>query len=150
MASTTSTFTVGNDCSAVLVDPYGNNITLPLLTQIDTTPEYSTAKAQPIGKPPIERYLPAGHKLKFSFDRADGNVDKLFSQIEAGWWAAGTSDGGTNSTGGVYIYVTETGGGQTTYQYGAVSFQLTNSGSISPDNPVKQEISAFAQTRTVS
>ena len=150
MTSTTSTFTVGNDCSAVVVSPYGGNITLPLLTQIDCTPEYSTAKAQPIGKPPIERYLPAGHRLKFTFDRVDGAVDKLFSQIESGWWATGTADGGTNATAGIYIYVNETAGGQTTYQYSGVALKQDNSGSISPDNPVKQEISGFAQTRTVS
>jgi hypothetical protein len=148
--ATTTTFTVGRDCSSVLISPLGGNVTLPLSTTINTTPEYSTASSVPINTPPIERDLPKGHRVTISFDRVDGDVDKLFSQIEAGWWANGTADGGTNASASFYIYVTEANGGTTTYQYSGCSMKLSNSGSISPDNPVKQEIQLFAQIRTVS
>jgi hypothetical protein len=148
--ATTTTFTVGRDCSAVLISPYGGNVTLPLTTTINMTPEYNTASSVPLNTPPIERDLPKGHRVTIAFDRMDGTVDKLFSQIEAGWWAGGTPDGGTNASASFYIYVNEATGGQTTYQYAGCSMKLTNSGSISPDAPVKQEIALFAQTRTVS
>jgi hypothetical protein len=148
--ATPATFTVGKDCSAVLISPYGTTITLPLLTEITTTPEYATPKSAPLNSYPIERNLPMGHRLKFSFDRSGPAVDQLFSNIEANWWAQGTPDGGTNSAAAAYIYVNEPGGGTTTYQYVGVSLAQTNSGSISVDNPIKQEISGFAQTRIVS
>lgn len=148
--TTTTTFTVGRDCSSVLISPYGGNVTLPLTTQITLTPEYSTAASTPINTPPLERDLPKGHRVTIAFDRVDGTVDKLFSQIEAGWWAGGTPDGGTNAAATFYVYVTEADQSITTYQYQGCSMKLTNSGSVSVDNPVKQEIQLFASTRTVS
>jgi hypothetical protein len=148
--ATTTTFTVGRDCTAVLTSPYGTNVTLPLETQIDTTPEYSTASSVPLNTPPIERYIPKGHRIKIMSDRADATLDQLFSQIEAGWWANGTPDGGTNASATLYIYINEAAGGQTVIEYAGMSISLSNSGSISPDSPVKQEITGFAQTRIVS
>jgi hypothetical protein len=147
--ATNTTFTVGRDCSAVLISPYGTEITLNLETQIETKPEYATAKSQPLNSPPIERALPQGHRLTFSYDRVSSAIDQLFSKIEANWWAGGTPDGGTNASGSVYIYVNEPTGGTTTYEYSGVTFSQTNAGSFSVDNPVKGEISAFAQTRVV-
>jgi hypothetical protein len=148
--ATNTTFTVGRDCSAVLISPYGTQITLVLGTQITSKPEYKVAKSDPLNSPPIERALPAGHRLTFSYDRTGPQIDQLFAQIEANWWAGGTPDGGTNASGSVYIYVNEPTGGTTTYNYAGVTFSQTDSGTITQENPVKGELTAFAQTRTVS
>ena len=149
MASNT-TFTVGKDCLAVLISPYGTQITLPLNTSIEAKPEYVTAKSMPLNSPPIERMLPQGHRLTFVYDRSGPAIDQLFSQIEANWWAGGTPDGGTNASGSVYIYINEANGAQTTINYANVTFSQTNSGSFSLDKAVNGEIQAFAQTRNVN
>ena len=144
-----TTFVTGRDCSAVLISSYGTQINLPLGTSIETKPLYSDVKSTPQNSPPIERFIPMGHDLTFSYDRIDSSVDKLFAQVENNFWAQGTPDGGTNSAGSVFIYVSENGG-TTTIAYQNVSFKQTNSGSFTPDAAVKGEIQAFAQTRTVS
>jgi hypothetical protein len=146
-----TTFVVGRDCSAVLISPYGTQITLALGTTIEAKPEYQNVKSVPLNSPPIERALPNGHRLTFSYDRVDSSIDRLFSQIEANWWAEGTPDGGTNSAGSVFIFINEAvGGGTTTIQYNGVTFMQSNSGSFSLDKAVTGTIEAFAQTRTVT
>jgi hypothetical protein len=140
--ATNTTFTVGKDVTSVLVSPYG--------TQISVKREYQTAKSTPLGSPPIERALPQGHRLVFSYDRSGPQIDQMFTQIEANWWANGTPDGGTNASGSVYIYVNEPNGGSTTYNYQNVTFSQTDAGTISVENPIKAEITAFAQTMSMS
>ena len=148
--ATNTTFTVGRDCSAVLISPYGTEITMPLGTQISAKREYQMAKSTPLNTPTIERALPQGHRLTFAYDRVDASVDQIFSQIEANWWAGGTPDGGTNASGSAYIYVNEATGGVTTYNYQNVTFSQTDAGTFSVENPVKGEISAFAPTMVMS
>jgi hypothetical protein len=148
--ATPSTFTVGKDCNLVLTSPYGSNITMPLLTTIKVMPEYNSPRSDPLNTYPIERNLPKGWRVTMDFDRSGSGVDQLFSQIEAGWWAGGTPDGGTNAAASIWLYVTEPTGGVTTYQYIGASLKLANGGDISVDNPVKMSIEAFAQTRVVT
>jgi hypothetical protein len=150
MANTT-TFTVGRDAQAVLVAPNGTIIDMPLLTQIQTKPQYKRADSTPLNQPPMRRSLPAGHEVMLTFDRLNGNVELAFSQIELNWWAGGTPDGGgTNPTGALFVYVTNPDGSQTTRNYQGLSLEFTNAGDFTVDAPVKQEITAFASTCVVS
>jgi hypothetical protein len=148
--ATNTTFTVGRDCSSVLTTPYGTNITLPLGTQITWKREYTTAKSTPLNTPTVERPLPMGHRLTFAYDRTDASIDRVFSQIEANWWAGGTPDGGTNASGAAFIYVNEASGGQTTYNFQNAAISQTDGGTFSVENPVKGEIAVFAPTMVMS
>jgi len=143
-------FTVGRDASAVLIAPNGSTITLPALTQISEKPQYKQVTSEPLDLPPERRYLPAGHEMTLSFDRVDGAVDNYFSQIEAGWWANGTSDGGTAPTGAMFVYVTNPDGSQSTHNYQGLSFGLTDGGTFTVDQVVKMEISGFAGKKVTS
>lgn len=137
-------FTVGRDCTAVLISPIGAAITLPALTQIGTKPQYKQVTSEPLNSPPERRYLPSGHEVTLSFDRVDGSVESYFSLIEAGWWANGTSDGGTGPNGALFVYVTNPDGSLSTRNYQGLSFGLTDAGTFTVDQVVKQEISGFA------
>jgi hypothetical protein len=139
------TFTVDRDCQAVFIAPNGTRLDLAGLTDFNWTPEYKQARSDPLNAPPIERFLPAGHRLKFTIDRNGGANDALFSQIELGWWTIGSSDAGTSDSGTVFIYIQETTGAQSTYQYSGVGLKLSSGGDFKTDAPVKQTIEGFAQ-----
>ncbi len=142
----TQTFTVGRDFSAILIGPNGNKFDLSTGTTIEWTPEYKTVRSDPISVPPMERFLPAGHRLVYTVDRNGPANDRAFAAIENGWWATGTADGGTNNSGTAYLYVTEADGSQTVYAFQGVAIKLAAGGSIMQDSPIKQRIETFAQT----
>jgi hypothetical protein len=148
--ATNTTFTVGRDCQAVLVTPYGTQLTMPLGTQITWKREYTTSKSTPLNTPPIERALPMGHRLTVTYDRSDKSIDLAFSQIEANWWANGTPDGGTNASGAAFIYINEPTGGVTTYNFQNAALSQTDGGTFSVENAVKGEIAVFAPTMVMS
>lgn len=139
------TFTVGRDAQAVAISATGVRLELAGLTDFTWTPQYSRPRSEPLNGPPIERYLPHGHTLKFSIDRRGPDNERLFALIEIGWWTVGSADLGTSAGGVVYFYVNETDGGQSTYQFTGVSLGLTQGGDFRTDNAVKQTIEGHAQ-----
>jgi hypothetical protein len=141
------TFTVGRDCSAVAIAPNGVRIDLSGLTDYDWTPEYKQARSDPLSSPPMERFLPSGHRLKFSLDRMGPANEALFVQIENGWWNAGSADPGTSNNGSVTIFIIETSGARTVSQFTGISMKLTAGGSFKTDAAIKQTIECFAQRK---
>lgn len=139
------TYTVGRDCQAVFVSPNGTRLDLSGLTDFEWTPEYKTARADPLNGPPIERKLPAGHRLRFTLDRNGSANESLISQIEQGWWSVGSADQGTASTGTIFVYITEGDGSQTTWQFSGVAVAMTKGGDFKTDAPVKQTFEGYAQ-----
>lgn len=142
---TLGTFTVGRDAQAVFIAPNGTRLDLSGMTDFNWTPEYKQARSDPLNQPPIERFLPAGHRIKFTIDRNGPANDLLFSQIELGWWTQGSADPGTSDAGTVYIYIQESSGAQSTYQFSGVGLKLSQGGDFKTDSPIKQTIEGFAQ-----
>ena len=147
VASVGVTFSVGRDVQAVLIAQNGVRIDLTNLIDFDIKPQYKTAQSDPLNQPPAMRYLPAGHTFTFNIDRRDGTNDAAFLLIEQAWWAIGSQDPSTGSTGSMTIIINETSGGQTIQQYTGVSLMLSNMGSIKQDSPIKQTITGFASRR---
>lgn len=143
------TFTVGRDAQAVFVAPNGTRVDLTGLTDFTWTPVYQRPRTQPLNGPPIERYLPNGHTLRFAIDRTGAANDALIASIEAGWWAVGSADQGTSLNGSAFIYLTETDGSITTYQFSGVSMGMTAGGDFRTDQAVKQTIEGHAQRMAV-
>lgn len=140
-------FTVGRDCQGVLVAPNGAQIDLTNGTTIEITPEYKTARCDPLNVPPAERFLPAGHRLMFTIDRRNATNDQIFTAIETAWWSVGSADNGTGSTGAFTLYTNEVGGGQTVEQYQGLALKMSKKGSISQDSPIKQTIEGYASQK---
>jgi hypothetical protein len=137
-------FTVGRDCQAVLIAPNGTRFDLSKVTDFSHTAEHKTATSSPLNSPKQERFLPDGHRLKFSLDRRDGTNEAIFAAIEAGWWAFGSIDPGTSSNGAAYIYINEADGSQTTHQFRGLTIKSNGLGDFRGDQPVKQTIEAHA------
>jgi hypothetical protein len=142
-------FSVGRDVQAVCTAPNATRVDLTGLTDFSYQPQYKRVRSEPLNSPPIERYLPNGHTLKFNIDRTNSNNEQLISQIEQGWWTIGSADPGTWATGTVYIYITETSGSTTTLQFSGVSLGMTQGGDYRTDNAIKQTIEGSAQRMQV-
>ena len=140
-------FVVGRDVQAVLVAPNGVRIDLTNLTDFDVKPKYKRAECEPLNVPPAVRMLPSGHEGTFNIDRRNPANDLLFTAIEQAWWAVGSADNGTGSTGLLTVFITEVGGGTTTEQYSGLSVWLENKGTIKQDSPIKQTIGFFASQK---
>lgn len=145
----TGNFSVGRDVQAVAIAPNGTRLDLAGLTDFSYQPQYKRPRSEPLNGPPIERYLPYGHVLKFNIDRTNSNNERLISQIEQGWWAVGSADPGTWAAGTIYVFIQETDGSQTTIQFSGVSLGMTQGGEYRTDNPVKQTIEGHAQRMQV-
>lgn len=141
------TFSVGRDVQAVLIGPNGARFDFTNLTGFDWTPQYKDVRSEPLNGPPIERNLPTGHRLKFMIDRNGPTNDVIFTNIEALWWAVGSSDPGTSANGSAFVYINESDGSQTIMIFGGLSVKLTEGGNFTVDNPVKQTIEAHAQRK---
>ena len=141
------TFTLGRDGQGSLIAPNGSRIDLSGLTDFDWTPEYKTARSEPLSGPPIERFPPSGHRIRFNLDRNGPANDAVFAAIEQGWWTVGSADPGTSANGSAFFFINETDGSQTTYQFTGVALKLTKGGEYKSDSPVKQTIEGFAQRK---
>jgi hypothetical protein len=142
-------FSVGRDVQAVVISSYGTRLDLTGLTDFSYHPQYKKPRSEPLNSPPITRYIPDGHQLRFTIDRTNPNNEQLISQIEQGWWTSGSADPGTWAAGTVYIYIQETDGSQTTIQFSGVSLGMTQGGEYKTDVPIKQTIEGFAQKMQV-
>lgn len=137
-------FTVGRDIQAVLIAPNGTRVDLSKMTDFNHTPEYKTAVSSPMTSPKMERYLPDGHKLKFSIDRRDSSNEALFSGIEAGWWSVGSADPGTSPNGSLFVYINEVDGSQTTHQFRGVALKFGGIGDAKSEAAIKQTVDGHA------
>jgi hypothetical protein len=144
---TATVFTVGRDCQGVLIAPNGNRMDLTNETTIEITPEYKTARCDPLNSPPAERFLPAGHRIMITLDRRNSQNDVIFTSIEQNWWAIGSADNGTGSQGMFTLFTTEVGGGLTVEQYSGLAMKLGKKGTITQDSPIKQTIECFASQK---
>jgi hypothetical protein len=143
-----ATFNVGRDGQAQIVWN-GTTLQLPNLTSISFTPNFASVKSTPLNNAPLERKLPQGHSIKISFDRTDATIEKVAAAAEAGFWASGTSAGGTSPTNSLFLYITEVSGAQTVRNYMNCAFALSNSGSFTVESAIKMEIDGFASQMVV-
>jgi hypothetical protein len=141
------TFTVGRDAQAVFIAPNGVRFDLSGVTDFDWTPEYKTARSDLLNGPPIERFLPAGHRLRFTVDRNGPANDTLVTAIEAGWWAVGSADPGTSANGTAFFFINEVDGSQTTWSFAGMTIKVTQGGDFKTDQPIKQTFEGYAQRK---
>lgn len=140
-------FTVGRDGQAVFIASNGIRMDLSGVTDFDWRPEYKTARSDVLQGPPIERFLPAGHRLTFSVDRNGPFNDNLMLAIEAGWWAIGSADPGTSGNGVAFFFINEVDGSQTTWSFSGLTIKVTQGGDFKTDQPIKQTFEAYAQRK---
>lgn len=136
-------FDTGRQSAVVLDVPGYGIVEFSIVTGFSSTPQYDTPSVKPMNGPPIEMHQPAGHKGKFTISRLGPNADAFFAAQESGWWDSGVLPVCT-----MYQYITERTASQTVFRYDGVAVSLTDSGSFTAGEAVKQEVSFFASRKT--
>jgi hypothetical protein len=139
--NTQGTFNVGRDCTVVLMGPNGR-VDLKNVTAFDVKQETAPLKSDRLDGVQMNAELPKGWSGSLECDRGDPTVDSLFASIESAWF-----NGGSYQVATMFQYISEDGGGTSTYAYDNVALKLTDAGSWKPDAVVKQTIGFIANRR---
>lgn len=134
-------FSVGRDCTLVLVGPFGR-VDLPNVLSFDAKPQFADVKSDLLDGRQLRGKLPKGWNGTITLDRAGPGLDDLTALVELGWFTTGTITNGT-----LYQYVAEPDGSTSTYQFDNVAFNLSDTGSWTGDAAVKQTITFEANRR---
>lgn len=135
------TFNIGKDYSIVIMGPFGR-VDFSHITMFDAKPVIKTVKVNPLNSQPIARDIPDGWDFNITAERANSNMDVLQSALETAFWAGTSVQPGT-----MYVYIAETDGSQTTWQYTNVVMHIDDAGSASQEKAVTQKLKGFASQR---
>jgi hypothetical protein len=143
ITNTQGTFSVGRDCTVVLIGPFGR-VDIQNVTGFDAKQETVALKSDRLDGVQMNAELPKGWTGSLECDRGDPTLDQLFAAIEAAWM-----NGGSYQVATMFQYIQENGGGTSTFAYDNVALKLTDAGNWRPDAVVKQTISFVANRRRV-
>lgn len=135
------TFNIGKDYSVVFMGPFGQ-VHFSHVTMFDAKPIIKTPKVDPLNLPPIARDIPGGWDFTITIERANANADAFQAVLETAFWNGVPTPPGT-----LYVYVTETAGNQTIWQFTNAVAHLEDAGSASQEKSVTQKIKGFASQR---
>ena len=138
---TSPTFNIGKDYSVVFMGPFGR-VDFSHVTMFDAKPVIKTVKVDPLNTQPIARDIPGGWDFNVTIERANANADSFQALQETAFWA-----GVSIPVGAMYVYISETDGSTTTWQYTNVVMHLEDAGSASQEKSVSQKIKGFASQR---
>lgn len=137
-------FNSGRDSSIVILHPLvpGGRLDLSIVTSFDVKPNPKMLKV--MGLDGVERagYLPGAYTGTITVDRANNAIDAFDALISTVYYAGGDVPKGT-----IYEYITEVGGSTSTYQLENVTLHVSDLGSKSGDQVIKQTIAFEAEKR---
>lgn len=142
MALTSGNYTAssGRDLTVNLISPIDDSVVaIPNLKSFQYQQETTAINSQRMDGDTLNSEVPKGWQGNIEFDRSGAEIETLFSQIQSLYLNGGTLKGTT-----LYIYVTETGGAQTTLQFDNVAIKLADGGTYKPDQLVTQRITFMA------
>ncbi len=137
----TASYSIGRDCSVVLMGPYGR-VDLPNVTGFDAKQNTTAVKSMRLDGNRLAAEIPAGWSGTFSLDRGDNGLDATFAQIEDDWMNNGVLGSST-----IYQYITEIDGSLSTYQFTQAALKFSEPGHWQGDQIVKQTVSFEANQR---
>lgn len=134
------TASAGRDLTVNLMSPInGAVVSIPNLQSFQYQQETTAINRQRMDGATLNSEIPKGWQGSIEFDRSGAEIDALFAQIQSLYLNSGTLNSTT-----LYLYVTETGGAQTTLQFDNVSIKLADGGTYKSDAVVTQRITFMA------
>ncbi len=137
--SAVNSFNVGRDISLDIIDPVLGPIRWGIRTDFMATPENNELKSTAMDGVVRKEFLPAGHKLDFTFDRKNSNIDAYFAAREAQYFS-----GSTLSQVTITETIRNTDGSVSVFQYTGVSMKLSARGTWKGDGKVEPKVEGFA------
>jgi hypothetical protein len=138
----TSQFSLGQDTRVVIIDGTLGRLNIGLVVDFKSAQQVKTVNTDPLNMPPLQAHLPGGWTFSFSIDRANSVADDAIAALELAYWNEQTVLFGT-----LYQYTTEINGSTSTYQYNNVTYHLSDAGTWTQNQVVKQTITGWASTR---
>src|SRR5581483_12293473 len=119
----TQDFNVGSDATLDIIDPVQGLQRFRIVTSFEHDPIYKNLES--IGIDGANRFaeIPAGHKLTFELDRADGSVDAYFCNVEQNYY-----NGSTLANVSITKTVRERNGSVSQYRFKGVAMKLAKGG----------------------
>ena len=120
----------------------GTRVALPTVTSFAAKQMTTPLKSTPLNSQPVTYEVPNGWSGSFKVQRDSNALDSLIASNEAAFWSAGTITSGT-----LILYVTETAGSTSTWQFNNVAITLDDAGSWVNDTIVIQNVTFTASQR---
>lgn len=139
---TEGVFSTGRDVTVVLIHPLFGQIQLDNVTGFEAKQDTVKLKSNRLDGVKMLADLPDGWSGSLNVDRGTPSLDILTANIESAW-----IDQGSYSNAVMYQYVTEVGGGHTTWVYDNVALSLDDAGNWQPDAITKQKLGFTANRR---
>ena len=140
--NTQGNFSVGRDCTLVLIDSVLGTVQLDNVTGFQSAQVTAMVKSDRLDGVQLQGEIPKGWTGSFQLDRGSSAIDDLFASREALWY-----DQGQLTAAQVFQYVKEADGSRSTYQFDNVALKLDDAGTFAGDQTVKQRISMTANRR---
>jgi len=140
----TGSFSLGRDCTLVVMHPLapGGRLQLDNLMGFDPKQETAGVRVDRLDGVQMNAELPKGWTASIELERGSPAIDNLFALIEQAWHSAGSYFTAT-----VYQYIAEPDGSTSTWQFDNVALKLDNPGGWKGDASVKQTVSFMANRR---
>lgn len=142
VSNTQGAFSIGRDCTLVLVDAAFGQIQLDNVTGFTCQQHTVPLRVDRLDGVQINADIPKGWIGAFELERANAALDGYFANKEAAWFASGRLSSAT-----VYQYVAEADGSTTTLQYDNVSLRFSQAGNWQGDHSVKLRVEFNANRR---
>jgi len=137
--SAVGSFNVGRDISLDINDAELGPIRWAIRTDFMATPESTELKSTGADGVVRKEFLPAGHKLEFTFDRKDSRIDAYFAAREAQYFS-----GQTLSQLTITETIRNTDGTVSVFQYAGIAMKMTARGAWKGDGKVEAKVEGFA------
>ncbi len=141
-ATSQNDFSTGNDCRLVLLFDLIGRVELRHVIGFTATQIVKGLRVSRLNATPLGKDIPAGWEGEFSLDRGDSTADDLAAIFEQMYWSGQRLPGGQ-----IFQYIDEPSGSVSTYLFEGATLNLTNAGSWSQDQTVKQSVKYFAGRR---
>lgn len=132
-------FNISRDLTLDIVDANLGVLRWKILTDADFEPEYDELRSKAADGHLRFAYLPAGHKLKFEFDRGDASIDNYFVGREDDYF-----NGVPVATATITETIANPDSSVSQYRYEGVALKLTKRGSFKANSIVTQTVEAMA------
>lgn len=142
--NTQGAFSVGRDCTLVLVDSAFGSVQLDNVTGFSCQQVTTPIKVDRLDGVQLNGDIPKGWRGTFELERANATMDQYFAEREGNWFTNGVMSSAT-----VYQYVAEADGSTTTLQFDNVSLKFSDAGGWQGDKSVKLRVDFAANRRRV-
>jgi hypothetical protein len=142
ITNTQGAFSVGRDCTLVLIDGSFGTIQLDNVIGFSCRQVTATVRVDRLDGVQLNGEIPKGWTGSFELERADAVLDTFFAQKEDAWFSTGVL-----STATAYQYVAEADGSVTTLQFDNMGLRFSDAGTWQGDKSVRLRVEFNANRR---